>query len=362
MKKPKIHKKAAEAIKRPFKRRPKAEERVIEALSDVPRITNETVAEHREEVLGSARKYIYPLQHSKRRIVAISAWLLVAAVVVFLVYTSLALYKFQSTDGFIYDVTRVVPFPVAKADKSWVSYESYLFELRRVLHYYETQQKGQVNFATSSGKQALTHYKQQAMDRVVADAYVKKLAVEHHVKVSDKEVDAEIVILKQQNRLGSSDKMFATVLQEFWGWSINDFKRELKQELLQQKVVATLDTATNSRATAALKQLQAGADFATVAGQVSDDPATKANGGQYAGLVNPNDGDIPPQVSNELFKLQPGQVSGVIDAGYTLEIVKVLDKQGNKVHAAHIQFDYQDISTYTKPLQDKSPAHHYIKV
>jgi len=360
MKKPKIHKKAAEAIKRPFKRRPKAEERVMEALSDVPRITNETVAEHREEVLGSARKYIYPLQHSKRRIVAISAWLLVVAVVFFLVYSGLALYKFQSTDGFIYDVTRVIPFPVAKSGNSWISYESYLFELRRNLHYYETQQK--LNFNDPSQKDQLTHTKQQALDRVISDAYVKKLAIQHNVKVSDKEVDKEVDLLKQQNRLGSNDKMFATVLQEFWGWSVTDFKRELKQQLLQQKVVAALDTSTDNRAAAILKQLQGGADFATVAGQVSDDLDTKGNGGQYSGLIDPNDRDVPPQVSQELFKLQPGQVSDIINTGYTLEIVKVLDKQGNKVHAAHIQFNYQDISVYTKSLQDKNPAHKYIKV
>ena len=47
----------------------KAEEKVTEALSDVPRITSDTVEEHREEVLSSARKYIYPLQHSKHHVV-----------------------------------------------------------------------------------------------------------------------------------------------------------------------------------------------------------------------------------------------------------------------------------------------------
>ena len=58
LKKPKLPK---APLKLPFKRPPKtAEEKVTDALSNVPRITNETVAEHREEVLSSARKYIYP--------------------------------------------------------------------------------------------------------------------------------------------------------------------------------------------------------------------------------------------------------------------------------------------------------------
>src|SRR5687768_1307391 len=103
-----------------LKRRGKATEdkKFSDALSSVPRITNETVTEHREEVLSSARKYIYPLQHSKHSIVRISIGILAAVAIAFLAYCSVSLYKFQATSGFIYDVTRVLPFPVAKAGDS----------------------------------------------------------------------------------------------------------------------------------------------------------------------------------------------------------------------------------------------------
>ena len=360
MKKPKIHKKAAQAVTRPFRRAPKPEERVVEALSDVPRITNETVAEHREEVLSSARKYIYGLPHSERKVVAISSSLLIAAVVVFLLYCGLALYRFQSTGGFIYDVSRVIPFPVAKAGPSWVSYESYLFELRRNLHYYEVQQK--INFDDPKNKPALARYKQQAMQRVTDDAYTKRLAAQNHVSVSDQEVNNEVALLKRQNRLGSNNKVFDTVLSEFWGWNEDDFKRELRQQMLAQKVVAKLDSATNTRAQSALLALKNGKDFGQLAGEVSEDPATKGNGGQYGGLIDSSNREIPPQVVDALFKLQPGQISDVINTGYSLEIVKLLDKQGDKVHAAHIQFNFQDIHVYLNPVEQKQPTHHFIKV
>lgn len=339
----------------------KPEERTAEALADVPRITNETVAEHREEVLSSARKYIYPLQHSRRRIVSVSAMLLSAAIAIFIVYCVLALYRFQSTSGFIYDVTRVVPFPVAKAGPSWVSYESYLFELRRTLHYYENQNK-QVNFSDASGKRALARYKEQSLQRVTDDAYVKRLAAQNHVTVTDQEVTNEVNLLRQQNRLGMNNKVLETVLSEYWGWSLDDFKRELRQQLLAQKVVAKLDTATQSRAQQALKQLQGGADFGQLAGQVSDDITTKANGGQYAGLISQSDPSVPPQVANALFQLKPGQYSSIINTGAGLEIVKLIDQQGDKVHAAHIEFKFADIATYIQPLEKKNPPHDYIKV
>src|ERR1035438_8088201 len=68
----------------------------------VPRITNETVATHREDVLKSARKYIYPLQHSKNRIIIITSTIIIVFIVAFFSYCTLALYKFQSYSTFLY--------------------------------------------------------------------------------------------------------------------------------------------------------------------------------------------------------------------------------------------------------------------
>jgi parvulin-like peptidyl-prolyl isomerase len=336
-----------------------AEQKMSEALSDVPRITNETVGEHREEVLSSARKYIYPLQHSKHRIVRISLGLLIVVIVLFLALTSLDLYKVQGTSSFIYGVTKVLPFPVGKTGGHWIRYESYLFELRRNMHYYQSQQ--QSNFSSRDGRTQLKRLRQQAQDVVTQDAYVKQLAAQHGVTVSDSEVTRQLQLVRSENRLGSSDRAFREVLNEFWGWSESDFRRELHQQLLTQAVVAKLDTSTDARAAAALDQLHHGTDFATLASQVSDDQSTKGNGGQYPSAITINDLSVPPAVTAQLFKMQPGQVSGIIDSGFSLDIVKLIDKSGNSVHAAHIQFTFAPINRYTKPLQAKQPAHFYIR-
>lgn len=358
MKKPKKLKKPK--LPKIIRRGKTTEEKVSDALSNVPRITNETVGDHREEVLSSARKYIYPLQHSKHRIVRISAGLLVLVLVAFFAFCGLDLYKFQGTSGFIYDVTRVVPFPVAKTGKTWVSYEAYLFELRRNMHYYHTQQ--QSDFSTKDGKAQLVRLKHQAMAAVIQDAYVKQLAAQHHVSVSDQTVNNQVTMVRNENRLGSSDRALREVLSEFWGWNEADFKRELKQQLLAQAVTAKLDTAANTRAQAVLKQLKGGADFAALAAQASDDPVTKTNGGQYPAAITLNDSAVPPVITAELFNLKPGQTSGIIDSGYSFDIVKLLDRSGDSLHAAHIQFNLKNITNYTQPLQAKQPPHYYIKV
>lgn len=346
--------------KRPGRKSKDEPAKIEQAIQNIPRITNETVAEHREEVLSSARKYIYPLKHSAHKVVIISSSLFAVAVVTFFTYCLLAVYKFHSTSTFIYRICQVIPFPVAKAGPHYIAYENYLFELRHYIHYYQTQQK--VDFSSDSGKQQLAEFRKQALDSVTNDAYVKQLAKQHSVSVSDQELNDAITLVRDQNRLGGSDQVFEDVLKEFWGWSVTDFKRELKQEMLAQKVVATLDTGTQSRAKQALAQLQGGADFAAIAKQVSDDKITKDNGGDYGIAIDKSDRDLPPQVIDELFKMKPGQTSGIVTTSTGLEILQLKETDGTKVRASHIMFNFKPIGTYTQPLRDKEKPHDFISV
>ena len=325
-----------------------------------PRITNETVAEHREEVLSSARKYIYPLQHSKHKIVLITTSLLIAVIVGFFTFTMVSLYRVKSYSSFLYGVTKVIPFPVAKAGNSYVAYENYLFELKHYIHYYQNQQK--LDFSTDSGKQQLAEFKKRALTKVVDDAYIKQLAAEKKVTVSDKEVDNEIQIVRSQNRLGGSTKVFEDVLKEYYGWSINDFRRSLKQQLLAQKLLPVLDPETVTRANQAKAELNAGADFAAVAKKYSDDAASKDTGGEFGFPIDQSNRDIDAQVTNELYKLKPGQVSEVINSGYALEIVKNIEPQGDKIRGAHIVFNFKNINMYLNDLKDQKKATLYIKL
>ncbi len=332
-----------------------------ELTDDNVRITNETVAARREEVLGSARKYIYPLGAPKHRVVKWSIGILVVAVVLFFSVCMLELYRFQSTSSFIYGVTQVVPFPVVIiGNHQFVSYNDYLFELRRYMHYYQTQQHA--NFDTKEGRQQLAVFKQKSMEQAIQDAYVQQLADDSHVSVSEADIDNAIGLVRTQNRLGASEEVFESVLSEFWGWSVNDFRRELRQELLAQKVVDKLDTATHARASDALMKLEQGADFATLAKQVSDDTSTRDNGGAYPGLIDRANTALPAQIIDALFKLDPGHYSYVINTGYTLEIVKVNNVQGTQLSASHIAFKLQSITAYTDPLAKKYPAHQLIHI
>ncbi len=350
-------KKTINKLKQVNLRRPKKEE--IDPIKEAPKITNQTVAEHREEVLSKARKYIYPLQQSKHKIVLITTTLFIVALVGFFGYTTFALYRSKSYSTFLYGVTKVIPFPIAKAGDDFVAYENYLFELKRYIHFYQNQQKLDIN--SESGKQQLAEFKKRALDMVVEDAYIKQLAKQNKVSVSNKEVEDEIQVARNQNRLGSNERKFEDILRENWGWSINDFRRSLKQQLLAQKLLPVLDPETAKRADAALAELKGGADFAAVAKKYSDDVGTKDNGGEYGIPISKTSPDVPAKASDALYKLKQGEYSGVINTGYSLEIVKNIEPQSDKIRAAHIVFNFKDINTYVNDLKDQKKARLFIR-
>lgn len=336
-------------------RRPSSQ---LQARSE--RITSDNMAEHREEVLGRARRFIYPLQHSKHRLVVISVSLLLASLVIFMAYCALALYKFKDHSGFLYQVTKVVPFPVARIGSDFVAYENYLFEVERYTHYYETQQD--VDFNSENGARQLAEFKKRALNNVINDAYVREIAAQKGIGVSEQEVDQAIEVFRSQNRLGSSDRELESVLRDFWDWSVDDFRRSLKQELLNKKVVADLDTEARAKAEDALAQLRAGEDFAKLAHKVSEDPSTKNSGGEFGFLIDEENRDISPDTVQALFSLQPGEFSDIINIGYGLEIVKNIEQKDGRIRGAHIVFNFKDIDEYLKDVKDQTPPRTYISL
>ncbi len=322
------------------------------------RVTNDNIGQHREELLKGARKYIYPLQHTKHRLVTISIALFVVSLVSFFAFCAFSLYKTKSTSDFLYKVTKVVSFPIARIGSDFVAYENYLFEVKHYTHYYETQQE--LDFNTEAGQAQLEEFRKRALDKVINDAYIKEIAKKRNISVSNQEVEDAITVVRNQNRLGSSDQEFEAVLKDFWNWSVSDFKRSLRLQLLTQKVVSSLDTETHDRANSALAQLKNGKDFGQLAKEVSEDTATKDNNGEYLRLIDRSNRDIAPKTIEALFKLKPGEYSDVVDMGYGLEIVKNLETKDNQIRASHILFNFKDINEYLNEIKDQKKPRAYV--
>ena len=77
------------------------------------RITNETVAEHREQILAGGRKFKYPVQYSKHKLIVNSVLIAMTSLLVFVLFLWWQLYLVQYTSKFMYRVSQIVPLSVA---------------------------------------------------------------------------------------------------------------------------------------------------------------------------------------------------------------------------------------------------------
>jgi len=326
----------------------------------LPKITNETLAETRKEVIKGAKKFVYPLQHSKHRIVILSSLLTLVVSVAFLGYSVFALYVQKSTSTLMYRVTQILPFPAAKVGSSFMPYEEYMFEIRQYVHYFENQEK--LDFSLPENKQQLESQRKEALDRAIKKYYIRKLAKANKITVSEDEVNKEVELYQSQNKLGSEEQVLRDVLKDYYGWTINDFKRQLTSRILSEKVNDKLDTEAREKANLALAELKAGADFAAIADKYTEDTNTKGKGGEIPFLIDKQDRNVPSQMSSQLYSLQPGQYSEIFSVGYGLEIVKNIENKDNKIRAAYILFNFKSIENFINAEKEKSPATIYLKL
>jgi peptidyl-prolyl cis-trans isomerase C len=83
--------------------------------------------------------------------------------------------------------------------------------------------------------------------------------------------------------------------------------------------------AAKQRAAGLLGKLKAGADFAQLARENSQDPGSASRGGDLGYLAK---GDMVQAFEKAAFALEPGQLSGVVATPHGYHIIKVTDRRG----------------------------------
>lgn len=321
------------------------------------RITNETVAEHRERILAGGRKFKYPLQTPKHRIVLVTILLVVLAVAAFFGIFTWSLYVAQNTSQFTQRLTQVLPYPVAQVDGKQVRFSNYLLELRSALHYLSTKEN--VNFNSEDGKRQLEYQKRLALNKAIENSYIEKIAAEQKITVSDKEVDAFVKQEINNNQLGVSEPVFRQVIRDYYDWSFDEYKSSVESQLLRKKVVAHLDVVGRNRAEAALRDILGGKDFAEEVKAVSDDQM-KANGGDV-GTISKNSDD-PNGLIATAKGMQPGGVSGVIEGVDGFYLVKLVESKNNTIHFLKLFIAYTVFDKQFAQLKSNHKIQEYIKV
>lgn len=322
------------------------------------RITNDTVAEHREQVLAGGRRFKYPVQYSKHKLVINSLLITIGALILILAVGWWQLYSVQNYSRFMYRVTQIVPVPVASVDGSMVRYSDYLQRLTSSIYYLQLQ--NQINVKSADGKRQVEFTKRKELDSAVFDQYVRKVAADKKVTVSDKEVDDFIQREILDSKAISKRSYEQTVLRKIFNWSLDEYKTFVRAQLLKRKVAFAIDSAAKTKIQAIQTQLAAGADFAAVAKDQSDDTITKANGGEVAPLP------VSTQDTSGLIstakKLEPNQLSGIIEGADGYYIIKLKSKTADTVQFAQIKVDLKTLTSNFEKVKKDNKIKEYISV
>jgi len=297
------------------------------------RITTDTLAEHREQVLAGGRKFKYPVQYQRHKLVVNTIIIVSVALVALIGIGWYLLYSAQNTSEFIYRVAKVVPVPVAVVDGQQVRYSDYLVKYRSAAHY--LIEKEQIDVRSDDGKRQLDYVKNQAMDDAISDAYATKLARELDVKVTDADLET---FLKQQRQSSDGEVSEATynaVISDYYGWSPDEYREAMKSKLLRQKVAyaadAEAETISNN---VAAKIKDSTAELKTVVDEIN---------GQAESVIYMAPAWVPKDnqdggLATAAAKLKNGQVSSAVKttAGDGYYFVKLLESNETQIRYEYI--------------------------
>ncbi|MDB5161895.1 MAG: Peptidylprolyl isomerase [Candidatus Saccharibacteria bacterium] len=299
-------------------------------VEESARITTETIAEHRERILAGGRRFKYPVQYARHRLVFNAIIIGVAVIILLVVGLYWQLYLAQNTSDFMYRVTKVVPLPVASVDGQTVKYSEYLMKYRSSIHYLE--EKEQVNLSTEGGKRQSDFVKQQAMEDAVADAYAMKLAKEKDITVTSVELETFLKLQRQSADGEVSEATYDAVILDYYGWSPEEYHQTMKNKLLRQKVSYAIDTEAKTTADNIGKTITAGnTDLTIIAADVNKSAANSVDYAVQGWVPKANqDGGLAAAAA----KLQKGGISPVVRSttGDGYYFVKLIDSNDTQVN------------------------------
>ncbi len=328
------------------------------------RITNETVAEHREQILAGGRKFKYPHQYERHKLVFNAIIIILVTLVLLSIIIWWQLYPAQNTSTFFYRVTRILPVPVASVDGAPVRYSDYLMSLSGSQHYLEQSER--LNLNSEDGKRQIEFIKRQALDGAIADTYAAKIADEKNIKVTDEQVDQVIdaSLNTVSGRISQDiydDSTFSTL-----GYTSDEYRQIIKRALVRQEVMYSIDTKadTTKKAAEAILKENPVPSFADIAKRLQDKGYAVQLGS--TGLVpkSNHDGGVTQQAA----KLQKNQVSSFFRSedgnsernGYY--IVQLVDSNDKQVNYNYLRVPLTEFDKQLKSLAVNKKIQEFISV
>lgn len=321
-----------------------------------PKTEREKVEERRDEVLARGRKFKYPMQYAKHKLIINTIVVAVVALVLMVVAGWAMLYKFQDTGDMIYRVTQVFPVPVARVDGANVRYSDYLMIYRSNLMTAE-QQGGQLG-DSEDADMVREGYKQAALSSAVEYTYAMKLGKELGLTVTDAEVTEAFDEHRKVGGVERSEEGFLKILRDNFGMNKSEYRRMLYLSLMRAKVAQEVDEPAK-QLSQQVEQILAEQDGNLTAAADLGAGVTYEETGRLVDNMNVDGGRSMMAMKLEVGQVSPRFLSSNGDGYY---YVKLIDKTDKEVNYHSLKIEFTKFDQMVAALYEEGKVETYIEV
>ena len=324
-------------------------------FKEKPKTERERVEQRREEVLAQGRKFKYPMQYAKHKLIINTVAVAVVALVLMVVAGWAMLYKFQDAGDMIYRVTQVLPVPVAEVAGERVRYSDYLMLYRSNLVTSE-QQGGQLG-TSADADMVREGYKEAAMRSAVAYTYAVKLAKEKGITVTEAEIDQAFDDHRKVGGVERSEESFLKIVNDNFGMNRMEYRRMLYLSLTKAKVSQAIDERAQELARRVEQLLQGnGGDLLAVANELGEDVQYEETGSLVDNM------NVDGGRSNKAMTMEVGQVSEkfLSNNGDGYYFVKLIEKTDTQVNYASLKVSFLTFDEQVLALYEEDKVKEYI--
>ena len=324
-------------------------------------ITQQNLAESRDEILNKGKKFKYPFQYAKHRVVIYTIAIAIVALASFVVVGWYQLYKAQNTGEVMFRFTKVLQLPVAEIDGYKVLYSDYLMLYRSSITSIERQQ-GKLDDSNEEVKSRKMFYKRQALNDAEMYSYALAELRERNLTVSASEIDEIIDGHKSINGEKRSDEAFEGIVRDNFGLSMSEYRRLVMLSLAKKKLSIEIDEDAKKAADQVEAALQANKnDFAKVADAMkNNDLVSYEPAGNAVDATNLDSGRA--EVAMKLEKKGDVSERFVSKNGDGYYYVRLAAKEGGKVSYETISIRFSKIDNDVQKMREEGKIKESIEV
>ncbi len=317
----------------------------------------EKVEERREEVLATGRKFKYPLQWTKHRVVINTILISLVTLGILVAGGWFALYRLQMTDELLYRLTQILPVPVAEVDGEKVRFSDYLMLYRsslQSLSRQSTQEQSEEDLANMREQ-----FKMAALQKAEEYTYAVKLGKELGLTVSDEEIANEFDRHRQIGSVDRSEAAFLKIIKDNFGMSKDEYNRMIYLTLMRAKVDEKIDEQANDISREVERKLaEKDGSFKDVVAEMGDKIIYEETNGMVS---NKNvDGGRADAASRLDIGSQSGRFVSMNGDGYYF--VKLVDKNAAEVNFVSIKVNFTELNKRLGEIRAADKIKEFIEI